>query len=259
MPIHPSGLTLQISRQTESTPPTTMNQGLKCIVIDDEPLARELIKSYVEKTPGLTLNGCYESAAEAVKSVVAGDADVVFLDIEMPMINGIDFAEVIPPRTRIIYITAYERYAIQGFKVNALDYLLKPVSYPEFMKAVGKAVEWCAMRDRFENASKSSPELFTIKADHRIIQLKTDTILYVEVRKDRVIFYRTEGEPLSSFMSLSELEELLPADKFMRVHRSYIVNLKNIEIVERKRIVFGKTYIPIAESRCEEFFSRLGK
>lgn len=237
-----------------------MSDRLKCIVIDDEPLARELIKSYVEKTPSLQLQGYYESAAEAIKSVVAGETDIVFLDIEMPMLNGIDFAEVIPRRTRIIYITAYERYALQGFKVNALDYLLKPVSYPEFMKAVGKAINWCAMRDAYESPAKAPAEqLFTIKADHRLIQLKTDKILYVEVQKDRVIFYRTDGEPVSSLMSLSELEEMLPADRFMRVHRSFIVNLANIEIVERRRIVFGKTYIPISESRCEEFFSRIGK
>lgn len=234
-----------------------MDRKIKCIIIDDEPLARELIKSYVEKTPSLQLEGYYESGAEAIKSVMTGDIDLVFLDINMPMLNGIEFARVIPQRTRIIYITAYEQYALQGFRVNALDYLLKPVNFAEFTRAVSKAVEWVAMRDSFENASsRNNDDFLTIKADSRLIQMRTDSILYVEVQNDRVVFYRKDSEPVSSLISMKEIEELLPADRFMRVHRSFIVNLSNIEIVERNRIVFGKTYIPIADSRRDDFFSR---
>ena len=234
-----------------------MNRNLKCIIIDDEPLARELIKSYVEKTPGITLEGCFESAAEAVKKVIGGEIDVVFLDINMPMLNGIEFASLIPAHTRIIYITAYEQYALQGFKVNALDYLLKPVSYQEFARAVGKALEWQSMRQAYESSSKTSPEMITIKADYRLVQMKLDSIKYIEVQRDRVIFYRTEGDPVSSLMTLRDLEEALPSDRFMRVHRSYIVNLNQIEVVERNRIVFGKTYIPVSETKKDEFLARL--
>lgn len=234
-----------------------MDRKIKCIIIDDEPLARELIKSYVEKTPTLQLEGCYESGAEAIKSVMTGDIDLVFLDINMPMLNGIEFARVIPQRTRIIYITAYEQYALQGFRVNALDYLLKPVNFAEFTRAISKAVKWVAMRDSFENtSSRTNDDFLTIKADSRLIQMRTDSILYVEVQNDRVVFYRKDSEPVSSLISMKEIEELLPADRFMRVHRSFIVNLSNIEIVERNRIVFGKTYIPIADSRRDDFFSR---
>ncbi len=241
-----------------------MSKTLKCIVIDDEPLARELIKSYVEKTHDLSLAGCFESAADAVKDVVAGNADVIFLDINMPLLNGIEFASVIPPATSIIYVTAYEQYAVQGFKVNALDYLLKPVSYPEFMKAVGKALMWHAMRDAYQSngsttSASASPDMLTVKADYRLVQMRVDTIKYVEVQKDRVIFYRTEGEPISSLMSMKDLEEMLPQDRFMRVHRSFIVNLNLIEVVERSRIVFGKVYIPISDARREEFFARIMK
>lgn len=241
-----------------------MSKTLRCIVIDDEPLARELLKSYVEKTADLSLVGCFESAADAVKDVVAGNADIIFLDINMPMLNGIEFASVIPQETSIIYVTAYEQYALQGFKVNALDYLLKPVSYPEFMKAVGKALMWHAMRQAYQqNASSpagqqvSSPEMLTVKADYRLVQMRIDSIKYVEVQKDRVIFYRTEGEPVGSLMSMKELEELLPSDRFMRVHRSFIVNLNRVEVVERSRIVFGKTYIPISDAKREEFLNRI--
>ncbi|MDE6335090.1 MAG: LytTR family DNA-binding domain-containing protein, partial [Muribaculaceae bacterium] len=199
----------------------------------------------------------YESGAEAIKSVMTGDIDLVFLDINMPMLNGIEFARVIPQRTRIIYITAYEQYALQGFRVNALDYLLKPVNFAEFTRAVSKAVEWVAMRDSFENTSiRTNDDFLTIKADSRLIQMRTDSILYVEVQNDRVVFYRKDSDPVSSLISMKEIEELLPTDRFMRVHRSFIVNLSNIEIVERNRIVFGKTYIPIADSRRDDFFSR---
>ena len=136
--------------------------------------------------------------------------------------------------------------------------MLKPVNFAEFTKAVGKAVEWAAMLDSYENlTSKPNEEYITIKADSRLIQMRTDSILYVEVQNDRVIFQRKDGEPISSLISMKEIEEQLPPSKFMRVHRSFIVNLSNIEIVERNRIVFGKTYIPIADSRRDDFFARL--
>ncbi len=183
--------------------------------------------------------------------------DIIFLDINMPMLNGIEFASLIPTHTRIIYVTAYEQYALDGFKVNALDYLLKPVSYADFMKSVGKAIEWQTMRDAMASQTKSVPDMLTVKADYRLIQMRMDSIRYIEVQKDRVIFYRTDGEPVSSLMSMRELEETLPSDIFMRVHRSFIVNLRRIEIVERNRIVFGKTYIPISESKRDEFLDRL--
>ncbi len=240
-----------------------MDKPLKCIIIDDEPLAGELLKSYVEKTSGLSLIGCFESAADSVKLVVAGSIDLIFLDINLPLLNGIEFASVVPEDTSIIYVSAYEQYALQGFKVNALDYLLKPVSYPEFMKAVGKAIMWHAMRRAYLASGNSSRvanmDLITVKSDYRLVQMSLESIKYIEVQKDRVIFYRTEGDPVSSLMSMKELEELLPSDSFMRVHRSFIVNLRRVEVVERSRIVFDKTYIPVSDSKKEEFLSRLGK
>lgn len=236
------------------------DRKLKCVVIDDEPLARELIKSYVENTPALDLQGCYESAADAVKALMSGDTDVVFLDINMPMLNGIELAKLIPEHTRIIYITAYEQYAVQGFRVNALDYLMKPVSYSEFMQAVGKAVRWFEMKDTARHSqADSGGDIVTVKSESRLVRMHASTIRYIEVQKDRVIFYRTEGEPVSSLMSMKELEEQLPPAIFFRVHRSFIVNLRNVEIVERGRVVFGKTYIPVADSRRDEFFARLGR
>ncbi len=235
-----------------------MSDTLKCIIIDDEPLARELLRSYAAKTPMLELEGSFESAADAMPLIMGGGISLIFLDINMPLLNGIEFAALVPPQTRIIFVTAYEQYALQGFKVNALDYLLKPVSYAEFMKSVGKAVEWFNMKEAaLTSGQKPVSDLITVKADYRLVQMHLSTIKYVEVQKDRVIFYRTEGDPVSSLMSLSDLEEQLPSDKFMRVHRSFIVNMEKVEIVERGRIVFGKTYIPVSDSRKEEFLQRL--
>ncbi|MDE6237128.1 MAG: LytTR family DNA-binding domain-containing protein [Muribaculaceae bacterium] len=237
-----------------------MNRSLKCVVIDDEPLARELIRSYVERTPNLELAGSFESASEAVKTVMTGDIDLIFLDIKMPLLNGVEFAAMIPRSIRVIYVTAYDSYALDAFRTNALDYLLKPVSYAEFMKAVGKAIEWFMMKDTYEASMGPalSGDTITVKADHRLIQMKTDTIKYVEVRKDHLLFFRTTGETVSSVMSMRDIEEVLPPSRFMRVHRSFIVNLSNVEVVERNRIVFGKTYIPISESKRDEFLKRMG-
>ena len=226
---------------------------LKCIIVDDEPLARELLKSYVEKTPTLILEEVCESATEAYKALSEKKIDIIFLDINMPMLNGIEFAGLIPKRTRIIYVTAYEQYAVQGFRVNALDYLLKPVSYQEFLSSIGKAVEWFSRQTPAAVESVSESDTITVKSDYRLHRIRLQNIRYIEVQKDRLIFYRTYKDPLSSIMSMKEIEELLPEDSFMRVHRSFIVNMRHVEIMEKGRIVFDKTYIPISESKREEF------
>lgn len=236
-----------------------MEYNLKCIVVDDEPLARELLKAYIEKTPFLSFHGSYESASDAVKCVMAGEPDLIFLDINMPLLNGVEFAGMVPESMRIVFVTAYDNYAVEGFRVNALDYLLKPVSYPEFMRAATRALEWKRLVS--SSSTTSSPKrnkTIIVKTEGKLMQISLDSILYVEVRNDRVLLFRKESEPIASLMSLKEIEELLPADTFMRVHRSFIVNMPKVEIVERNRIIFGKTYIPISDSRKEDFFSRLG-
>lgn len=236
---------------------------LRCIIVDDEPLARDLIRSYVLKTPGLTLVDEFESADEALDAVRSGTADLIFLDINMPVMNGIDFATLIPADTRIIYITAYEQFALQGFRVNALDYLLKPVGYTDFAGAISKAFEWHAMSRTYRISSPSaadSPiEAILIKSENRLVRIKTDTIQYIESLNDRTIVHRTDGSPVASLMTLRDVEDMLPPSKFMRVHRSFIVNMDAVHEVERGRIIFGKTRIPVADSRRDDFLSRLAR
>lgn len=218
---------------------------LKCAIVDDEPLALGLLESYVEKTPFLELTGKYSSAVQAMKELPEKPTDLLFLDIQMPELNGLEFSKMVDSHTRIIFTTAFEQYAIDGYKVNALDYLLKPISYNDFLQAANKAVQW------FELLKQPQEEITSIfvKSDYKLIQIELDNILYIEGLKDYVKIYE-EGtnRPVLSLMSMKSMEELLPASRFMRVHRSYIVQKSKIRVIDRGRIIFGKTSIPVSDS-----------
>lgn len=218
---------------------------LKCAIVDDEPLALGLLESYVEKTPFLELTGKYSSAVQAMKELPEKQTDLLFLDIQMPELNGLEFSKMVDSRTRIIFTTAFEQYALDGYKVNALDYLLKPISYTDFLQAANKAVRW------FELLNQPHDEITSIfvKSDYKLVQIELDNILYVEGLKDYVKIYEEGNQrPILSLMSMKAMEELLPASRFMRVHRSYIVQKSKIRIIDRGRIIFGKTRIPVSES-----------
>lgn len=219
--------------------------NLHCAIIDDEPLALNLLESYVRKTPILTLAGKYSSAVQAMKELPQKHVDLLLLDIQMPELNGLEFSRMVDPNTRIVFTTAFEQYAIDGYRVNALDYLLKPISYVDFLQAVNKAVQW------FELLQQPKEEITSIfvKSEYKLVQVELKNILYVEGLKDYVKIYE-EGQPkpLLSLMSMKALEDILPASRFMRVHRSYIVQKEKIRIIDRGRIVFGKTYIPVSDS-----------
>lgn len=225
---------------------------LKCCVIDDEPLASQLIASYIEKTPFMQLVGTYSSAQEAIKTILEDQIDVVFLDIEMPQLNGLEFAKIIPPSTRIIFTTAYDRYAIQGFKVDALDYLLKPVSYDEFLGAATKAQRWVEIHRNNINKSPAN-DCIIVKSEYRLVQIPTADILFIEGLKDYVKIYTVdEQKSIMTLMNMKTLEQALPTT-FLRVHRSFIVNTNRIKIIERNRIVFGNKYIPISDTYKQAF------
>ena len=171
--------------------------------------------------------------------------DLLFLDIQMPVLNGLEFSRMVDSRTRIVFTTAFEQYALDGYKVNALDYLLKPISYTDFLQAANKAVQW------FELLNQPHDEITSIfvKSDYKLVQIELDNILYVEGLKDYVKIYEEGSQrPILSLMSMKAMEELLPSSRFMRVHRSYIVQKSKIRIIDRGRIIFGKTSIPVRES-----------
>lgn len=237
-------------------------QTLRCCVIDDEPLASGLIRSYIEKTPFLEIAGEFSSPRDAVSTILNNDIDIVFLDIQMPQLNGIEFARIIPADTRIIFTTAYSDYAVEGFRVNALDYLLKPVSYEEFLAAARRALAWYEMKHQSDSSklqTQASPtekagEYIIVKSEYKLVQVRIADILYIEGLKDYVKIY-VEGSEKSimTLLSMKALEQTLPSDTFMRVHRSYIVNLSKIKVIERNRIIFGRTQIPVSESYKDTF------
>ena len=236
--------------------------NLTCAIIDDEPLAVSLLESYVTKTPFLTLKGKYNSAMLSMSDLNENPVDLLFLDIQMPELNGMEFSRMISEKTRIIFTTAFEQYAIDSYKVNALDYLLKPISYADFLHSAQKALQWVEMYNNRQTGQiitdKSAPESIFIKTERKLVQIDLNQILYVEGLKDYVkIYIEGQPHPVLSLMSMKAMEELLPPQKFIRVHRSYIVQPQKIKVIERSRIVFGKEYIPISDSYKEKFYEFL--
>ncbi len=235
-------------------------QPLKTIIIDDEPLALGLIESYVKKTPFLELTASFSSGVEAVHSDLLRDADLIFLDIQMPTLNGLEVSRMVESRSRIIFTTAFDQYALDGYKVNALDYLLKPISYLDFLESANKALKWFEMvQKQPQEESKEQPakdetlECIYVKSEYKLLRIDLDKLLYVEGLKDYVKFF-VEGEPkaILSLMNIKRAAELLPESHFLRVSRSFIVRKDQIRIIERNRIVIGELYIPIGDTYKEQ-------
>ncbi|MGM9844893.1 MAG: LytR/AlgR family response regulator transcription factor [Muribaculaceae bacterium] len=233
---------------------------LRCCVLDDEPLACRLVASYVQRTPFLELVGAFTEPSKALERIANGDIDLAFLDIHMPQISGMDIARQIPPATRVVFITAYSVYAVEGFRVNAIDYLLKPVSYADFMQAADRA--------RLQMLPPPTPTghdadaarrqgAIVVKSERRQIRIQYHTILYIEGLKDYVkIYISGQQHPILTLMSMKALEQALPADMFMRVHRSFIINTLQAQIIQRGHIVINNTEIPISDSYKAAFIRR---
>ena len=219
---------------------------INCTIIDDEPLAAGLLKSYVEKTPFLNLIGTYGSAIEAMKDLREHPVQLLFLDIQMPELSGIEFAKILPHETKIIFTTAFQQYAIEGYKVNALDYLMKPISYDDFLKAADKALEWFSVTQKQDTYARD--RFMFVKSDYKLVRIALDDILYIEGLKDYVRIFLQDGQKIMSLMNMKKLEEYLPRPEFLRTHRSYIVHMSKAQSIDRFRIVFGQEYIPISDS-----------
>jgi DNA-binding LytR/AlgR family response regulator len=225
---------------------------LKCLVVDDEPLAMELISGYVRQTPFLEFVEECNSAINAMEVLEKEKIDLLFLDIQMPDLTGIDFSRTLKNGPRVIFTTAYEKYAIEGYKVDALDYLLKPISYQEFLAAALKAKNWYELLEK--NEIQIEDDFLLVKSEYKIIRINFIDILYVESMRDYLkIYVSNQTRPILTLMSMKSLEAKLPAPQFMRVHRSYLVNTKQIQNIERNHIVFNKVFIPISDSYKENF------
>ena len=230
---------------------------LTCAIIDDEPLAISLLESYVNKTPFLKLTGKFNNALQALPELNKLPVDLLFLDIQMPEVNGMEFSRILKTNTRIIFTTAFEQYALESYKVNALDYLLKPISYPDFLQASNKALQWFNL---LHANNKNETESIFIKTEYKQVQVELRKILYIEGLKDYVkIYLEDEPHPIPSLMSMKFLEEMLPQNRFIRVHRSFIVQPEKIKVIERNRIVYGKEYIPISDNYKQKFMEFLSQ
>lgn len=233
---------------------------INTIAIDDEPLALQLVAGYIEKTPGLQLIGKFDNPLDAVEFMTDEIVDLIFVDIQMPDLTGIEFTRLLLKGPKVIFTTAYEKYALEGFRLDVVDYLLKPFSYDEFFKAVQKAVRLIRLEHSIVNQVETNNEFLFLKSEYKIKRINFHEILYIEGLKDYVkVYTKQDPKPILSLTSLKILEAKLPESTFMRVHRSFIVNLEKIDTIERSRIVFGKVYIPVSDQYKDKFQDFLSK
>lgn len=230
---------------------------IKCLLVDDEPLALDILEGYVKTTPFLELIARCNNAIEAIQKIEDEDIDLVFTDIQMPNLTGMEFSKMLlGKKPKIIFTTAYQEFALESYKVNAIDYLVKPIDYSEFFAAVNKAKALIMGNAATANSHQTSyqEDYIFVKSEYKLLKIELKDLIYIEGLKDYVKFYTVNSEQsILSLMSMKSLEEELSNKNFMRVHRSFIVNLKKVTKIERNRIIFGKKYIPVSEKYKENF------
>ncbi|PLK42318.1 LytTR family DNA-binding domain-containing protein [Emticicia sp. TH156] len=246
-------------------------EKIRCLVVDDEPLALDILANYINQTPSLTLVGTSTDALEALSLIQQGKIDLVFLDIQMPALTGLQFLRVVNGKCKAILTTAYSEYAMEGYELDVIDYLLKPISFERFLKAVQKAVNRLQVNGTSAGANtevnsvsevqllqhEPQPNFLFVKTEYKIIKLDLADILYIEGLKDYVSIYTGE-ERILTLQTMKKMEELLPSGRFARVHKSYIVSLEKISSIERQRIFVGRATIPIGESYYKDFIKQIG-
>lgn len=240
---------------------------IKCIAVDDEPLALDLICSFIEQTSFLSLEAKFENAIDALAFVHSHDVDLIFLDIQMPDLSGMELARVLSSKQqenapRIIFTTAYNQFAIEGYKVDAMDYLLKPFSYEEFLKACTKAYHFFESKSLqpLSSIDNSHQNYIFIKVEYQLMKVMLKDIIYVEGYKDYVkVHLAGKSSPLLSLTSLKNMEEILPKNQFMRIHRSYIISLDHIHSITKNSVNINNTTITVSENYKENFLQFVNK
>jgi two-component system, LytTR family, response regulator len=238
---------------------------LNCIAVDDEPLALSHVCKFIQQTPFLNLAGQYASAVEALKTIHSQKIDVVYLDIQMPDLNGLELARIIgkgPESPRIIFTTAFEQFSLEGYKVDALDYLLKPFNYEEFLRTATKALSYYELINRAAvvQPENAGDQYLFLKVEYQWVRIALDDILYIEGLKDYVkVHLKKEDKGVLSLTSLKDLEEKLPSRRFMRVHRSFIVALDKITSMTKTSLQIGKKIITVGDQYKHAFNQFVGK
>ena len=227
---------------------------LTCMIVDDEPLAVRLLESYVEKTPDLQLLASFTDSIRAINAIKEQKPDLLFLDIQMPNIDGMELAHSLPEETRVVFITAFKEYAFESYEVNALDFLLKPVRYNKFLGAIEKARKLFDIQPTADQPNQQPNTVF-IRVDGEWRNIPVDKITYVNGMKDYVLFYLdNEPKPLITHLTMKAVEDMLPKDKFLRIHRSYIIAVDKIHKVDRNDCVYiGKEIIHVPDGYLQAF------
>ena len=227
---------------------------LTCMIVDDEPLAVRLLESYVEKTPDLQLLASFTDSITAINAIKEQKPDLLFLDIQMPNIDGMELAHSLPEETRVVFITAFKEYAFESYEVNALDFLLKPVRYNKFLGAIEKARKLFDIQPTADQPNQQPNTVF-IRVDGEWRNIPVDKITYVNGMKDYVLFYLdNEPKPLITHLTMKAVEDMLPKDKFLRIHRSYIIAVDKIHKVDRNDCVYiGKEIIHVPDGYLQAF------
>lgn len=229
---------------------------IKTLIIDDEPLARKGLKEYVQDTGFLELAGEFDSALQATELIQQGKVQLLLLDIQMPRITGLDYFKSLPQAPPVIFTTAYPQYALEGFEVNALDYLVKPFTFERFLKAAQKAREFYELRE--SNRQEAGSDFFFIKSDNRLVKILFAEVLYAEALQNYVTIH-TLSRKYMTYLTFKAVEEYLPAEQFLKVHKSYIVSVAMISSIEGNDIRIGQQHIPISRNNKEEVMDKLLK
>lgn len=234
---------------------------VRCIAVDDEPLALDIIADYVAKVPELILVSSTTNAIEALTMVQNGEVDLAFLDVQMPELTGIQFLKIINGKCDVILTTAYPQYALDGYDLNVVDYLLKPIAFDRFYRSVQKVLGNRPQQSVQPSVSSPLPsdavDFIFVKTEHKIQRVDLDDILYIEGLKDYISIYTASGR-IVTLQNMKKMEEILPPNRFVRVHRSYIVALDKIASIERGRIFIEDKVIPVGDTYRDAFYKYIG-
>lgn len=232
---------------------------MKCIVIDDEALARKLLTNYIAQIPTLELSGTFKNPMEAIKILENEAIDILFLDIQMPQMTGVNFLKTLKQKPFVIFTTAYEKYALEGYALDIVDYLLKPFSFERFFQAVNKVSDRIKSKNNTSNTIEKeeiTKDFILVKSEHRVYRMKLNTIDYIQSMQAYVAFYRN-GERTLSLNTMKKLDATLPKNQFIRIHKSYIVAIDKIKMLEGNQVIIGKEKLPIGASYREEVMARI--
>ncbi len=230
---------------------------INCIIIDDEPLARKGLKEYIADVDFLNIIGEFDNPLRASEKMSSGECELLFLDIQMPKITGLEYFKTLLSPPPVIFTTAYPKYALDGFEVNALDYLVKPISFDRFLKAAMKAKEFYEIRETNQLEDRTSTYFF-IKADNKLVKISFEDILYIEALQNYVNIY-TVSKKYMTYLTFKAVEDYLPAEKFIKVHKSYIVSVSRIDSIEGNDLKIGEQHIPISRNQKDEVMDKLVK